>query len=200
MNPEFLFDVASPNAYFAHRVIPQVEARTGTRFVYRPVLLGGLFKLTNNQAPMIAFAGVPKKLAYEALEIERFITRHQLTKFRMNPHFPLNTLGIMRTCIAAELEGDLMPFVEAAFALTWEEGIKLDDPAIMAGAMRAKGIPIDRLMARAQEPDVKQRLLHNTEEAAERGAFGIPTFFVGNEIYFGKDRFTDVEEEIRRAG
>src|SRR5688500_11317511 len=110
MDAIFYFDFGSPNAYLAHRVIPDIEARTGKRFTYVPVLLGGLFKLTGNQAPMIAFAGVPNKLAYEHREMQRFIERHSLTQFRMNPHFPVNTLALMRGAVAAEGEGLLAPY------------------------------------------------------------------------------------------
>ena len=104
MQPVFLFDFGSPNAYFAHRLIPGIEARTGVRFRYLPVLLGGLFKLGGNQAPMLAFANVPSKLAYEKRETERFIARHKLAGFKWNPNFPVNTLALMRGAVAAEVE------------------------------------------------------------------------------------------------
>ena len=192
---EFQFDFGSPNAYLAHRVIPQIEARTGATFVYTPVLLGGLFKLTNNQSPMMAFAGIPNKIAYENLEMRRFITRHNIP-FAMNPHFPVNTLLLMRMATAAAMDGGLGPYVDAAFSLMWETPRKMDDPQVVTSELAAAGIDVERLMKRAQEDDVKQRLLATTENAASRGAFGSPTFFVGDDIYFGKNTLRDVEERL----
>lgn len=197
MAPEFLFDFGSPNAYLAHRLIPGIEARTGVRFNYTPILLGGLFKLTGNQSPMLAFANIPNKLAYDMLELRRFVARHNIA-FAMNPHFPVNTLALMRGAVAAEMEGVLPAYVEAGFHFMWEVPRKMDDPAILAGALREAGLDADRLLARAKDDDVKARLLANTEAAAERGAFGSPTFFVGAEMFFGKDRLGDVEDEIVR--
>jgi 2-hydroxychromene-2-carboxylate isomerase len=189
---EFLFDFASPNAYLAHKVLPQIEHRTGTSFHYTPVLLGGLFKLTGNQAPMVAFANVPSKLAYERLEMQRFIARHNLS-FAMNPHFPVNTLLLMRMATAAAIDGALTPFVEAAFKLMWETPKKMDDPEIAVASLAQAGLDAESLFRRAQATDVKAQLLAATEDAAKRGAFGIPTFFVDDEIYFGKNTLPDVE-------
>jgi 2-hydroxychromene-2-carboxylate isomerase len=195
---EFLFDFGSPNAYLAHRVIPGIEARTGARFVYTPILLGGLFKLTGNQPPLVAFAGIPNKIAYQMLELRRFVERHKLDAFRVNPFFPVNTLTLMRTAVAAEMDGVLAAHVEAGFRHMWEEPKKMDDPAIVAEALAASGLDAERLLARAQEADVKARLAANTDAAAKRGAFGSPTFFVGDEIYFGKNTLRDIEEALTR--
>ena len=195
-NPVFYFDFGSPNAYLAHRVLPGVEARTGARFEYVPVLLGGLFKLSGNQSPMTAFSAIPKKLAYEMLEMRRFVARHGLAVFRMNPHFPVNTLALMRGAVAAEEEGVFAPYVETMFHFMWEEPRKLDDPAELGAALLEAGLPAERLMKRSQEQAVKDRLAANTQSAYDRGAFGVPTFLVGDEFFFGKDRLRDVEEEI----
>ena len=189
----FWFDFASPNAYLVHRVIPQIEARTGARFHYVPTLLGGLFKLTGNQAPMIAFAGIPNKLAYERREMERFIARHALTQFRMNPHFPVNTLALMRCAVAAEAQDMLPVYTEAMFHYMWEEPRKLDDLEVLAATIAEAGLPADKLLARAQEPDIKARLVANTDDAYAKGAFGIPSFMVGGELWFGKDKLHEVE-------
>ena len=197
---DFLFDFGSPNAYLSHRVVPAIEARTGARFVYVPVLLGGLFKLTNNQPPMVAFANVKNKMPYEMLETRRFVARHKLDAFTFNPHFPVNTLQLMRGAVAAEREGILAPYVEAVFQHMWERPKKLDDPEVFRAALVESGLDAARLMARAQDQDVKDALAANTQRAFERGAFGIPTFFVGDEIYFGKDRLRDVEEQIVGRG
>lgn len=192
---EFQFDFGSPNAYLAHRVIPQIEARTGATFTYSPVLLGGLFKLTNNQSPMMAFSGIPNKMAYENLEMHRFITRHAIP-FQMNPHFPVNTLLIMRMATAASMDGGLKELAGAAFRLMWETPKKMDDPEIVATELAAAGIDSGRLMQRAQDSDVKQHLMSVTEEAARRGAFGSPTFFIGDDIYFGKNTLREIEERL----
>lgn len=194
--PVFYFDFGSPNAYLAHRVIPQVEARTGARFRYVPVLLGGLFKMTGNQSPVTAYASIPHKLAYENLELRRFIARHGLTSFKMNPHFPVNTLMLMRGAVAAETLGLLPVYVDVMFGFMWEEGRKLDDPAVLSATRAEAGLPADRLAELSQSPAVKDRLIANTQEAYDHGAFGIPSFRVGTELYFGKDRLRDVEEAL----
>jgi 2-hydroxychromene-2-carboxylate isomerase len=193
---EFHFDFGSPNAYLAHAVIPDIERRTGVRFIYVPVLLGGVFKLTGNQAPMTAFAGVRNKLEYQKLETERFIQRHGITRFRPNPHFPVNTLMIMRGAIAAELSGVLHAYVNAAFRAMWEEGQKMDVAGVAQTVLDSSGFPGAHLLSQAQKQDVKDRLLKNTEQSVARGTFGSPTFFVGEEIFFGKDRLGEVEEAI----
>lgn len=195
-DPVFYFDFGSPNAYLAHRVIPQIEARSGARFRYVPVLLGGLFKLTGNQSPVMAFAHVPHKLAYENLEMRRFIARHGLTRFTMNPHFPVNTLMLMRGAVAAEAAGVLADYVEAMFRFMWEEPRKLDEPGVLAATIAEAGLPAARLMELAQSAEIKERLMANTQEAYDHGAFGIPSFRVGEDLYFGKDRLRDVEEAL----
>ncbi|KAF0177261.1 MAG: putative 2-hydroxychromene-2-carboxylate isomerase [Alphaproteobacteria bacterium] len=196
MQPEFLFDFASPNAYLAHKVIPQIEARTGAKFTYTPVLLGGVFKLTGNQAPMIAFGNIRNKMDYEMLETRRFIARHRLNAFRMNPHFPVNTLLLMRIAAGAEIDGGLAPYMEVAYRHMWELGSNMSDPEVVRAALNEGGLDAELLMARAQAQDAKDRLMANTSDAVERGAFGIPTFVVGTEIFFGKNTLREVEEEI----
>ena len=196
---EFLFDFGSPNAYFCHRVIPAIEARTGVTFSYVPILLGGLFKLANNRSPMEAFADIPHKRAYDRLEVERFITRHGLSDFRFNPHFPVNTLKIMRGAVAAQALGCLAPYVEAVYAAMWEQQRNMADEAQIIEVLTAAGLDAAALLQKSQEPEIKAALLANTEQAHGRGAFGSPTFFVDGEIYFGKDRLRDVEEAIVRA-
>jgi 2-hydroxychromene-2-carboxylate isomerase len=195
---EFLFDFGSPNAYLSHKLIPAIESRTGVRFDYVPVLLGGLFKLANNRSPMEAYAGIPNKLAYERLEMTRFIKQHGLTAFRMNPHFPVNTLKIMRGACAAQELGVLEPYVDAVYAAMWEQQLNMADDAVIAGALQRAGLDAAALIAASQQQAVKDRLLQNTQAAYERGAFGSPTFFVNGEMWFGKDRLREVEEEILR--
>lgn len=194
--PKFLFDFGSPNAYLSHLVIPQIEARTGVKFEYVPILLGGLFKLTGNRSPAEAFAGIKNKPEYERLETERFIRRNNITAFKLNPHWPVNTLQIMRGAIAAQVEGCFEQYVKAVFSHTWEQGLKMDDPAVIVRALHDAGLDSDKLIARSQTPEVKDRLLANTQEAFNAGAFGAPSFLVGDQLFFGKDRLADVQHEI----
>ncbi|QFZ86243.1 2-hydroxychromene-2-carboxylate isomerase [Variovorax paradoxus] len=196
---QFLFDFGSPNAYLSHKVIPQIEARSTAKFEYIPILLGGLFKLSNNRSPAETNAQIPAKRAYDLLELDRFVNKHGLTAYRRNPHFPINTLQIMRGAVAAQSLGCFKPYVDAVFASMWEREKKMDEPEVIAGELTAAGLDASALMAASQSPDVKSRLLANTQDAHARGAFGSPTFFVGEEIFFGKDRLDDVEVEINRV-
>ena len=196
---EFLFDFGSPNAYLSYKVIPSIEQRLGVKVAHVPVLLGGLFKLTGNRSPAESLAGIRNKPEYERLETRRFIERHGLAAFRSNPHFPVNTLQIMRGAVAARHEGVFEPYVAAVFAAMWEQGLKMDEPDVVRTALAAAGLDAERLLARSQDADVKQELVANTQRAFECGAFGSPSFLVGDQLYFGKDRLRDVEEEaIRR--
>jgi 2-hydroxychromene-2-carboxylate isomerase len=197
-NVEFIFDFGSPNSYFAHRVIPDIERRTGAKFVYVPALLGGIFKLTNNKPPMIQFQGIKNKPEYEALEMRRFVARHHLDSYQFNPHFPVNTLKIMRGAVAAQEAGVLAPYVEAVFHFMWETPRKMDDVDVIRDSLRESGLDADGLLALSESPEIKDRLMHNTADAVERGVFGSPSFFVGRELFFGKDRLREVEEEILR--
>jgi 2-hydroxychromene-2-carboxylate isomerase len=196
---EFLFDFGSPNAYLCHQVIPAIEARTGVKFEYAPTLLGGLFKLANNRSPGEAYAAIPNKLAYERLEMRRFIDKNRLDRFRFNPFFPVNTLKIMRGACAAQKLGCFERYVDAVYAAMWEHEKNMAEDDVIVATLAAAGLDGPALMATAQEPDVKQLLLANTESAHVRGAFGSPTFFVNGEMWFGKERLGDVEGEIGRA-
>lgn len=195
---QFLFDFGSPNAYLSHKVVPGIEARTGATFKYQPILLGGLFRLANNRSPGVAYADIPHKLAYEQLELKRFIERHGIADFKRNPHFPVNTLLIMRGAVAAQKLGCFKAYVDVVFAAMWERGCNMADPAVVAAELRSAGIDDAALLAAAQDMDVKQALTDKTNEAYQQGAFGAPTFFIGDEMYFGKDRLRDVEEAICR--
>jgi len=192
---EFHFDFGSPNAYLAHKVLPGIAARTGAAFTYVPILLGGVFKLTNNRSPAESLAGIRNRLEYEWLEVDRFVRRHGLT-FARNPFFPVNTLAIMRGAIAAQELGVFEPYVGAMFDHMWAEPQKMDDPAVIGAVLTAAGLPAAELFALAQTQPVKDRLLANTVSSVERGTFGAPTFFVGDAIYFGKDRLGAVEEAL----
>lgn len=193
---ELIFDFGSPNAYLSMKVLPELLERTGADLVITPCLLGGIFKATGNKAPMIQYADAPSKLAYENLEMRRFIEKHGLSKFRLNPHFPINTLTIMRGAIVAEHEGNLDDYVDAVNRAMWEEGLKMDDVDVIATFLSANGFDGPALLTRTQEPEIKAKLVANTESAVARGVFGIPTFFVGDEMFFGKDRLGQVEAAL----
>lgn len=195
---QFLFDFGSPNAYLCHQVIPAIEARTGAVFDYVPILLGGLFKLANNRSPGEAFAGIPNKQAYDRLEVTRFVARHGLSKYRFNPHFPVNTLKIMRGACAAQKMGCLAAYVEAVYAAMWEDGKNMDDLPTITSTLDAAGLDSGAILALSQDPEVKAKLLANTQAAHDQGAFGSPSFLIGRELWFGKDRLRDVEDEIVR--
>lgn len=196
---EFLFDFASPNAYLSYHVLSDVAERHGADLTLTPVLLGGLFKLTNNQAPMVAFDGVKGKLDYEQLETQRFITSHALDRFRFNPHFPINTIMLMRGFIAAEQIGVADEYLATNLSAMWEQERNMGDPAVAADVWQAAGLDAGALTEAIQTQSVKDALLHNTQQAAERGAFGVPTFFVGEEMFFGKERISQIEEMIQSA-
>ncbi len=193
---EFQFDFGSPNAYLAELVLADIERRTGVKFEYVPVLLGGIYKATNNMSPAESLRGIRNKPEYQALETQRFIRRHNITKFRQNPFFPVNTLMLMRGAVAAQFEGVFEPYFRAAYHHMWEEPKKMDDLEVFQSAFISSGIDIEKLMARAQQDEVKKKLIELTTDAANRGAFGSPTFFVGREMFFGKDQLRDVEESI----
>jgi len=197
---DFIFDFASPNAYLAHHGVKGIEQRTGVRFRYIPCLLGGIFKTTGNQAPMLAFANIKNKLDYDMLEFQRFIEAHQLTKFKFNPHFPVNTVLLMRGACALEADqpDKLMDYIEAGLKALWEDEKNLADPDVVHQVFNEAGFDAETLFARAVEPEIKQRLIDNTAAAVERGAFGIPTFYIGEEMFFGKERLGQVEAEIER--
>ena len=196
---DFIFDFGSPNAYLAWKVLPQIAARTGAEVDLIPCLLGGIFKATNNRSPAQAFGEVKGKLAYEQLETRRFVDRHGLTAYSFNPNFPVNTLLIMRGFVAARGQGLGERYLETVAAAMWEQGEKMDDPDVVARVLAAAGLPAQALLEATQDPQVKAELVANTEAAVARGVFGIPTFFVGEEMFFGKDRLGQVEEAVLEA-
>lgn len=193
---EFLFDFGSPNAYLAHLVLPGIEARTQVKFDYVPVLLGGVFKATNNVSPAVSLKGVRNKGEYQQLETQRFLRKHGITRYRPNPYFPVNTLRIMRGAVAAQRLGIFERYVDEVYRHMWAEPRKMDEPDIIRGAFEESALPADDLFRLMEDGEVKQTLIANTENAVARGVFGSPSFFVGSELFFGKDRLREVEEEI----
>ncbi len=196
---EFIFDFGSPNAYYSYKVLPDILARTGAEMEIHPVLLGGLFKITGNQPPMMAFGGVKGKLEYEMLESARFMAKHKITDFTFNPHFPVNTISIMRGLLAAQELGCEKSYIDAVFSAMWEQGLKMDDLEVMSKVLREGGLNAEAILELIQTDPIKEKLKANTQAAADRGAFGIPTFFVGDDMYFGKDRLEQVEEALVSA-
>jgi len=194
---DFYFDFASPNAYLSHKVVSGIEERTGAKFNYIPVLLGGIFKATNNKPPMEAFFGIMNKNEYQSIEMQRFQERHGIDKFKMNPHFPVISLQIIRGAVGAQKDGYLDKYIDEVLKHMWEEPKKMDDPAVIKEALTESGFDAERLMEQMQDPEIKAQLISNTEEAVNRGTFGIPTFFVGKEIFFGKDTLWQVEDLLR---
>jgi 2-hydroxychromene-2-carboxylate isomerase len=197
---QFLFDFGSPNAYLCHKVLKDIELRTGVSFEYLPILLGGLFKLSNNRSPIETTADIPNKRAYDRLEMERFVARHQLTRCRFNPHFPVNTLTVMRLAVAAQALGCGPQAIDALYSGMWEQARNLADPDEIASVLRNTGLDAAALWSKAQDAEVKARLAANTQSAFERGAFGSPSFFVGDQLFFGKDRLAEVEAEVIQQG
>ena len=194
--PQFMFDFGSPNAFLSHEAIPAIEKRIGTKFEYVPILLGGIFKATNNRSPAETLAGIKNKREFQAIETIRFVKRFQVEPYTWNPFFPVNTLNLMRAAVAAQMEGVFEKYIDAAFYHMWVEPKKMDDAEVAVAALTASGLDAKRLLARAGEADVKAKLIENTQNAVERGAFGSPTFFVGNDIFFGKEQLRDVEEMV----
>ena len=195
---DFYFDFASPNAYLSHKVVSGIEERTGGTFNYIPVLLGGIFKATNNKPPMEAFFGILNKNEYQSVEMQRFQERHGIDKFTMNPYFPVMSLQIIRGAIGAQKDGYLDKYIDEVLKHMWEEPKKMDDPEVIREAFTESGFDADRLMEQMQDPELKAELIANTEEAVKRGTFGIPTFFVDDEIFFGKDTLWQVEELLNK--
>ena len=196
LHVEFHFDFGSPNAYLSHLVIPAIEQRTGAQFTYLPVLLGGVFKATGNVSPAVSLRGIRNKAEYTELETQRFLKRHGITRFAFNPHFPVNTLLIMRGAIAAQRLDCFTRYVDEVYRHMWADPKKMDDPQVVQAALLESALPAAELLALCADASVKQELIANTEHSVERGTFGSPSFYVGDELFFGKDRLPEVEEEI----
>ena len=195
---EFLFDFGGPNSYLAHKILPDLCARTGATVLYIPILLGGIFKLTNNQAPMMRYAETPAKQKYEMLEFERFVKTHALP-FKMNPRFPINSLYLMRGAIAAQHLDCFALYVDAVMAAMWEDGKNMGDAEVVRQVLDSAGLDSAALLALADDAGVKAELISNTEAAAKRGAFGVPTFFVGDDMFWGKERLGQVEAALTKS-
>jgi len=193
---EFHYDFGSPNAYLSHRVLPGIAERTGVKIHYVPVLLGGIFKSTNNRSPMEQFADVLNKQEYQAKETLRFLMRHDITELVRNPHFPVNTISMMRGAVFAQGKEWEAQYIDALFKAMWERGLNMADPEQIGSVLTEAGLPVAEILAAISDPDVKQGLIDNTANSVARGNFGSPSFFVNEELFFGKDKLRDLEEEI----
>lgn len=193
---EFLFDVGAPNAYLIHKLMPQFCVEHNAEAIYRPILLGGVFKATGNRAPMVRYADAPAKLAYEQLEFKRFVKAHQLTTFRFNPHFPVNSLLAMRTIVGAQDTPEFTATIDAMMRGMWEDGVDLAQPVAVIAALDETGLDGSALVAKAEDAAPKAALVAQTEAAVARGVFGVPTFFVGEEMFWGKERMAQVAEAL----
>jgi 2-hydroxychromene-2-carboxylate isomerase len=193
---EFHYDFGSPNAYLSHRVLPSIAERTGVEIHYVPVLLGGIFKSTNNRSPMEQFADVLNKQEYQAKETLRFLMRHDITELVRNPHFPVNTISMMRGAVFAQGKEWEAQYIDALFKAMWERGLNMADPEQIGLVLTEAGLPVAEILAAISDPDVKQGLIDNTANSVARGNFGSPSFFVNEELFFGKDKLRDLEEEI----
>jgi 2-hydroxychromene-2-carboxylate isomerase len=193
---DFIFDVASPNTYFAHKLIPNFEKRTGTKFRYIPCLLGGIHKLTNNQPPFIAYADCENKNNYQMIEIERFVKQHKLTKYKFNSHFPPVTIQVQRGAIAAQRLKIFEEYFECVISAMWESDKNISDINILHETLEQSNLDVAAIMNIATSQQCKDKLIANTDDAVSRGAFGAPTFFYENQIFFGKDHLYQLEEYI----
>ena len=198
MKIEFHFDFGSPNAYLSHLAIPEIEKRLGIEFEYVPILLGGVFKLTNNASPAETLRGIKNKVEYQEIETVRFLKKHKITNFKKNPFFPVNTLKLMRGAVSLLDKDNYSHYVDQIFAHMWAEPKKIDEEAVFRAALISSGLPADKILEDIMQPKIKNRLMQLTSQSVERGTFGSPTFFLDEEIFFGKDNLIALEDAIDR--
>ena len=190
---EFFFDFGSPTAYLAWTQLPGIAAQTGATLVYRPMLLGGVFKATGNASPV----SVPAKGKWMGQDIARWAKRHGAA-FAFNPHFPINTLPLMRGAVGVQMRQPerLDAYLSAVFTAMWAQPLNMGDPAVTAATLGAAGFEPEAFMAMIGDAEVKAKLVANTEEAVARGVFGAPSIFVGDMLFFGQDRLDFVREAL----
>ena len=187
---EYFFDFGSPTAYLAHTQLSAIAERSGAELVYRPMLLGGVFQATGNTTP----AAIPAKGKYMGRDIARCAARYG-EPYHSNPHFPVNTLNVMRGAVAAQQDGVLKSYMDAVYRAVWVDQKNTADPEVFAQVLVTAGLDAENFAERIQDPAIKDGLKSNTQEAVERGVFGAPTMFVGEEMFFGQDRLDYVEAE-----
>lgn len=190
---EFYFDVGSPAAYLAWTQLPKIAAETGASLAYKPFLLGGVFQATGNRSPM----EVAPKGKYMQGDMERFARRYGVP-FRHNPHFPINTLTLMRGALGLQMREPqkMVPYVDAVYRAIWVDAKDMNDPGTVGAVLQQAGIDAQQLLALAADPEVKEKLKTETQQAVARGVFGAPTFFVGEHMFWGQDRLDFVKEAL----
>ena len=197
---KFIFDFGSPKTYLVYKLLPGIEKRTNIKAEYVPVLLGGIFKSTNNVSPIESFKTVPSKGKYDDLDTERFVKKHDIA-FNFNSNFPINTLNLMRGAIFAQENGIFDKYVEVVFKSMWVDNQKMDDLEVVQSVFLKNNLPVKEIFEGTQDQKIKDKLIKNTSEAVEKGVFGAPSMLVNNELFFGKETLQDVEELlIKQAG
>ena len=197
---KFIFDFGSPKTYLVYKLLPGIEKRTNIKAEYVPVLLGGIFKSTNNVSPIESFKTVPSKGKYDDLDTERFVKKHDIA-FNFNSNFPINTLNLMRGAIFAQENGIFDKYVEVVFKSMWVDNQKMDDLEVVQSVFLKNKLPVKEIFEGTQDQKIKDKLIKNTSEAVEKGVFGAPSMLVNNELFFGKETLQDVEELlIKQAG
>ncbi|MBD2841404.1 2-hydroxychromene-2-carboxylate isomerase [Erythrobacter rubeus] len=204
---ELIFDFVSPNAYLVWWPLRDLIKRTGAELDVVPVFLAGMHRLTGNAPPMIRDKDVKGKVEYSMLEMQRFIQKHALSKYKLHPQFPFNSILLQRMLYAADQDGRGVQFAETLLPAIWEDGVDIADPEALGAVIADAGFDAQDLFARSQTDEVKQGLVASTDKAVERGAFGIPTMFVGTkgaeessyEMFFGKERLGQIEEELAKG-
>jgi 2-hydroxychromene-2-carboxylate isomerase len=189
---EFFFDFGSPTTYLAHTQMPVLAQRTGAEILYRPMLLGAVFKATGNQSP----AFIPAKSKWMDGDLKTFAKRYGVP-YERNPWFPINTMMLMRGAVAMERAGRLAPYADAIFRAIWVEPQNMNDPQVVGGVLAKAGFEPKAMLAEIEKQEIKDTLRANTDEAVSRGAFGAPTFFIGDKMFFGQDRLDFVEAELK---
>ena len=189
---DFYFDYGSPTSYLAYTQMPGLSKRTGAKVNYLPILLGGVFQATQNRSPV----EVPAKGKWMQADLVGFAERYGVP-YKWNPHFPINTLALMRGATFAARAGFLVPYSDAIYRAVWADGENMADPEVVGKVLQGAGIDAQKLMAGIQEPAIKEALKDATQRAVQRGLFGAPTFFVGERMHFGQDRLPYVEELLR---
>ena len=192
---KFIFDFGSPKTYLVYKLLPGIEMRTKTKAEYVPVLLGGIFKSTNNVSPIESFKTVTAKGKYDDLDTARFVKKHDIA-FNFNSNFPINTLNLMRGAVFAKENGIFDKYVEVVFKSMWVDNKKMDDLEVIQTVLLENGLPVKEIFEGTQDQKIKDKLIKNTSEAVEKGIFGAPSMLVEDELFFGKESLQDVEELI----
>ena len=197
---KFIFDFGSPKTYLVYKLLPGIEKRTNIKAEFVPVLLGGIFKSTNNVSPIESFKTVPAKGRYDDLDTARFVKKHNIA-FNFNSNFPINTLNLMRGAIYAQENEIFDKYVEVVFKSMWVDNKKMDDLEVIQSVLLENGLPVKEIFEGTQDQKIKDKLIKNTSEAVEKGIFGAPSLLVNNELFFGKETLQDVEELlVKEAG